>query len=111
MRLFAVLCAMKAIHFRLSAASTPAYQRCPGMLNDFVVVTLTRPGPLSVRLKPDPRGLVILNNFDSLPDDPHTSCPRLGPLESVGNVMPGDALVSLWLRVDDVSSLIHSREG
>lgn len=66
----------------------------PGMLDDFVVVTITRPGPLSVRLKPDPRGLVILNNFDSLPDDPHTSCPRLGPLESVGNVMPGDALVS-----------------
>lgn len=67
----------------------------PGMLDDFVVVTLTRPGPLSVRLKPDPRGLVILNNFDALPDDAHTSCPRLGPLESVGNVLPGDALVSL----------------
>lgn len=65
------------------------------MLDDFVVVTISRPGPLHVRLKPDPRGLVIVNNFDPLPDDPHTSCPRLGPLELVGNVMPGDALVSV----------------
>lgn len=76
------------------------------MLDDFVVVTITRPGPLSVRLKPDPRGLVLLNNFDSLPDDPHTSCPRLGPLESVGSVMPGDALVreSLLLETFHLSS-------
>lgn len=70
------------------------------MLDDFLVVTLTRPGPLHVRLKPDSRGLVILNNFDPLPDDPHTSCPRLGPIESVGNVMPGDALVSCRFRGD-----------
>lgn len=81
----------------------PAYQ-LPGMLNEFVVVTLTRSGPLSVRLKPDPRGLVILNNFDSPPDDPHTSCPRLGPLESVGNVMPGDALVRFCFEMCFISS-------
>lgn len=67
---------------------------CPGMLDDFVVVTITRPGPLYVRLRPDPRGLVIVNNFDPLPDDPHTSCPRLGPVEGVGTVFPGDAVVS-----------------
>lgn len=64
------------------------------MLNDFVVVTLTRPGPLYVRLRPDARGLVVVNNFESVPDDLHTGCPRLGPIESVGMVMPGDALVS-----------------
>ena len=74
------------------------------MLDDFLVVTLTRPGPLHVRLKPDSRGLVILNNFDPLPDDPHTSCPRLGPIEGVGNVMPGDALVSCPLDLLDVFS-------
>ncbi|CAN0021830.1 unnamed protein product [Ectocarpus sp. 8 AP-2014] len=66
-----------------------------GMLDDFVVVTISRPGPLYVRLKPDSRGLVILNNFDVVPDDPHTSCPRLGSLESVGTVIPGDALASV----------------
>ncbi|CAN0177550.1 unnamed protein product [Scytosiphon promiscuus] len=66
-----------------------------GMLDDFVVVTINRPGPLYVRLKPDPRGVVVLHNFDDAPDDPRTSCPRLGPLESVGTVMPGDALASV----------------
>lgn len=71
---------------------TPAGIRS-GMLDDFVVVTITRPGPLYVRLRPDSRGLVIVNNFDVVPDDPHTSCPRLGPVESVGAVMPGDSLV------------------
>lgn len=65
-----------------------------GMLDDFVVVTITRPGPLYVRLKPDPRGLVIVNNFDPVPDDPITGCPQLGPVEIVGTVMPGDSLVS-----------------
>lgn len=69
-----------------------------GMLDDFVVVTITRPGQLYVRLKPDPRGLVIVNNFDRVPDDPDTGCPRLGPVEIVGSVMPGDALVSWRLR-------------
>lgn len=64
------------------------------MLDDFVVVTITRPGPLCVRLRPDARGVVIVNNFDIVPDNPHTGCPRLGPIESVGTVMPGDALVS-----------------
>lgn len=64
------------------------------MLDDFVVVTITRPGPLYVRLKPDPRGLVVVNNFDKVPDDPDTGCPRLGPVENVGTVMPGDCLVS-----------------
>lgn len=64
------------------------------MLDDFVALTITRPGPLHIRLRPDPRGLVILNNFDFVPDDPQTGCPRLGPVESVGTVTPGDALVS-----------------
>lgn len=74
----------------------PARRRspCSGMLDDFVVVTITRPGPLYVRLKPDPRGLVIVNNFDPVPDDPITGCPQLGPVEIVGTVMPGDCLVS-----------------
>ena len=65
------------------------------MLDEFVAVTLVRPGPLSIRLRPDPRGLVVLNNFDLVPDDPQTGCPRLGPVESVGTVTPDDALVSL----------------
>ncbi|CAM9195266.1 unnamed protein product [Hapterophycus canaliculatus] len=39
--------------------------------------------------------MVIVHNFDDPPDDPRTSCPRLGPLESVGTVMPGDALASV----------------
>lgn len=67
------------------------------MLDDFVVVTITRPGPLYVRLKPDPRGLVVVNNFDKVPDDPETGCPRLGPVENVGTVMPGDCLVSSFV--------------
>lgn len=66
-----------------------------GMMDDFMVVTVTRPGPLYVRLRPDARGLVIVNNFDLVPDDPLTGCPRLGPVEGVGVVMPGDALVRL----------------
>lgn len=64
------------------------------MSDDFVVVTITQPGQLFVRLRPDPRGLVVLNNFDLVPDDPQTSCPRLGPIENVGTVTPGDAVVS-----------------
>lgn len=71
----------------------PALISTQGMLDDFVVVTITCPGPLFVRLRPDPRGLVVVNNFDDVPDDPHTGCPRLGPIERVGTVMPGDALV------------------
>ncbi|CAM9453657.1 unnamed protein product, partial [Laminaria digitata] len=66
-----------------------------GMLDDFLVVTVTRAGPLYVRLRPDTRGLVIVNNFDLVPDDPDTGCTRLGPVEGVGAVMPGDALVSV----------------
>lgn len=73
-----------------------------GMLDEFVVVTITRPGPLHLRLRPDTRGLVVLNNFDILSEDPHTSCPRLGPVEGVGTVMPGDALVGFW-----VSRMLH----
>lgn len=65
-----------------------------GLLPDIVLVTISRPGPLFVRLRPDPRGLVILNNFDLVEDDPLTGCPRLGPIESVGTVSPGDAVVS-----------------
>lgn len=75
------------------------------MLDDFIVVTITRPGPLYVRLRPDPRGLVVVNNFDVVPDDPHTSCPRLGPVEAVGAVMPGDALVSLKRFILSISLL------
>lgn len=64
------------------------------MLDDFVVVTVTRSGPLYVRLRPDSRGLVVLYNFDPVPDDPVTGSPCLGAIESVGSVTPGDAVVS-----------------
>ncbi|CAN0001803.1 unnamed protein product [Discosporangium mesarthrocarpum] len=65
----------------------------PGMLDTVVTVTVEDPGPLYVRLKPDPRGLVVVNNFEQVPDDPVTGCPRLGPVEAAGTVVPGDALV------------------
>lgn len=85
---------------QLNLFSLTAPTNRSGMLDDFVVVTINRPGPLCVRLKPDPRGVVIVHNFDDAPDDPRTSCPRLGPLESVGTVMPGDALVRVVCGVD-----------
>ncbi|CAN0011335.1 unnamed protein product, partial [Choristocarpus tenellus] len=66
-----------------------------GMLETVVEVSITHPGPLYVRLKPDPRGLVVLSKFDRVPDHPVTGCPSLGPVEAVGTVGPGDVLVSV----------------